>query len=191
MAQEGKTIISTSIARSLTSSYQKGIIIDADLRKPDVHNVFNIDNSNGLSSFLAGISEFDGLVKKSPYAGLDIVTAGPIPPNPSELLNSLRMRELIDALSAAYDFIIIDSSPVLGMSDSLILSTIAEAVILVVKANTTPGDALSQTNRSFRNVNAKILGVVLNGVDTNSKYNNSSYYYSPYLNDNGKEKKLV
>jgi capsular exopolysaccharide synthesis family protein len=191
MAQEGKTIISTSIARSLTSSYQKGIIIDADLRKPDVHNVFNIDNSNGLSSFLAGISEFDGLVKKSPYAGLDIVTAGPIPPNPSELLNSLRMRELIDALSAAYDFIIIDSSPVLGMSDSLILSTIAEAVILVVKANTTPGDALSQTNRSFQNVNAKILGFILNGVETKAKYNYSSYYCSPYLNDNGKEKKLV
>jgi capsular exopolysaccharide synthesis family protein len=191
MAQDGKTIISLNIAMSLMSSQKKGIIIDADLRRPDVHTLFNIDNSTGLSSFLSGISEFDGLIKKSPYSRLDAITAGPVPPNPSELLNSSRMRELVDGLSAAYDFIIIDSAPVLGMSDSLVLSTIIEGVIVAVKAGNTSGDALSQTNKALKSVNAKILGVVLNGVDINTKYAYSSYYGSPHLNGNRKGEKLL
>ncbi len=112
MEQEGKTLVSSSIAMSLVSSQERGVIIDADMRRPDLHELFNIDNSNGLSSFLAGVSEFDGLVKQSPYAGLDVISAGPTPPNPSELLNSSRMKELIDALSAVYYYIIIDSPPV-------------------------------------------------------------------------------
>lgn len=190
LAEEGKTIIAASIARSLMSSHEKGIIIDADLRRPDLHTLFNLDNSVGLSSFLAGTSELDGLIKKSQYPGLDAVTAGPDTPNPSELLNSPRMRELIDALSAAYDFIIIDSAPVLGMSDTLILSTIAECVILVAKASSTPRDAFSQANKALNNVSANIVGVVLNGVDVKSSYAYSSYYSSPYLKGNGRSRKL-
>ena len=191
MAQEGKSTISVSIAKSLTSAQKKGIIIDADLRRPDIHTLFNLDNSIGLSSFLDGSSEFNGLIKKSPYPGLDVITAGPIPSNPSDLLNSSRIKELIDAMSAAYDYIIIDSAPVLGMSDSLILSTITDCVILVVKANNTPVDALIQTNKALMNINANTVGVILNGVDVKSGYSYSSYYCSPYLNDNGKRDKLL
>jgi succinoglycan biosynthesis transport protein ExoP len=191
MAQEGKSTISASIAKSFLSSQKKGIIIDADLRRPDIHTLFNLDNSAGLSSFLDGTSEFNGLIKKSPYPGLDVITAGPIPPNPSDLLNSSRIKELIDAMSAAYDYIIIDSAPVLGMSDSLILSTITECVILVVKANITPVDALIQTNKALMNINANTVGVILNGVDVKSGYAYSSYYCSPYLNENGKRDKLM
>ena len=189
--KEGKTLISTSIAMSLISSHEKGIIIDADLRRPDVHELFDIDNSIGLSSFLAGISEFEGLVKKSPYEGLDVICAGPVPPNPSELLNSTRMKELIEALSTVYDYIIIDSPPVLGMSDSLVLSTVSEGVVVVVKANSTPKEALTQTNYSLRSVNAKMLGVVLNGVEVKKKYAQSSYYSSPYLNSDKDTRKIL
>jgi capsular exopolysaccharide synthesis family protein len=191
MAQEGKSTISASIAKSLISLQKKGIIIDADLRRPDIHALYNLDNSTGLSSYLAGKSEFNGLIKKSPHPGLDVITAGPITINPSELFNSSLMRELIDALSAAYDYIIIDSAPVLGMSDSLILSTISEGVILVVKANNTPVDALIQANKALMNINANTVGVILNGVDIKSGYAYSSYYCSPYLNGNGKREKLL
>ncbi len=191
MEQEGKTVISASIAMSLISSQEKGILIDGDLRKPDVHTLFEMDNSMGLSSFLSGVAEYEGIIKKSPYLGLDVITAGPIPPNPSELLNSPRMRELIDALSAAYDYVIIDSPPVLGMSDSLILSTAVEGVIMVAKANSTPGDALTQANRALQSVNAQTLGVILNGVSYKSKYAYSSYYCSPYLKEKGGKRKLL
>ena len=191
MEQEGKTLISSSIAMSLVSSQERGVIIDADMRRPDLHELFNIDNSNGLSSFLAGVSEFDGLVKQSPYAGLDVISAGPSPPNPSELLNSSRMKELIDALSAVYDYIIIDSPPVLGMSDSLVLSTITDGVIVVVKASSTSKEALTQTNYSLKSVNATMLGVVLNGVNIKKKLGSSSYYNSSYLNKDSSTKKIL
>ena len=189
--KEGKTLIATSIAMSLISSQERGVIIDADLRRPDIHELFDIDNSVGLSSFLAGISEFEGLVRKSPYEGLDVICAGPIPPNPSELLNSSRMKELIDALSAVYDYVIIDSPPVLGMSDSLVLSTVIEGVVVVVKANSTPKEALIQTSYSLNSVNAKMLGVILNGVQIKKKYAQSSYYHSPYLSDKSDTGKIL
>ncbi|MBI5665320.1 MAG: polysaccharide biosynthesis tyrosine autokinase [Nitrospirae bacterium] len=191
MTQEGKSTISANIAKSLINSQRKGIIIDADLRRPDIHVLYNLDNSTGLSSYLTGESKFDALIKKSPHPGLDVITAGPIPPNPSELLDSSQMRELIDALSAAYDYIIIDSAPVLGMSDSLVLSTISEGVILVVKAQNTPLDALTQTHKALTNINANTVGVILNGVDIKSGYAYSSYYNSPYLSDNKKSEKLL
>ena len=191
MAQEGKSTISASIAKSLISSQKKGIIIDADLRRPDIHALYNLDNSTGLSTYLNGSSDFNGLIKKSSHPGLDVITAGPIPQNPSELFNSSLMRELIDALSAAYDYIIIDSAPVLGMSDSLLLSTISEGVILVVKANNTPTDALIQSHKALTNINANTVGVILNGIDSKSGYAHSSYYCSPYLKGNGKREKLL
>ncbi|RJO61797.1 polysaccharide biosynthesis tyrosine autokinase [candidate division WS5 bacterium] len=191
VSQEGKSTISASIAKSLASLQKKGIIVDADLRRPNIHLLFELDNSTGLSTYLEGSTEFNGLIKKSQYPGLDIVTAGPIHQNPSELLNSSRIKELIDVLSAAYDYIIIDSAPILGMSDSLILSTISEGVILVIKANATPADALIQSNKALANVTANTVGIILNQVDFKSGYAYSSYYGSPYLNNDGRGKKTV
>ncbi len=191
MTQDGKTIISLSLARSIMTSQEKAIIIDADLRRADVHTLFNLDNSTGLSSFLAGNSDFERLINKSPCAGLDVITSGPVPPNPSELLNSSLMKELVDALSLTYDYIIFDSAPVLGMSDSLILSTIADYVIVVVKANNTPADALIQTSKALNSVKANTIGIILNGVNTNKTYSYSSdYYHAPYLSNNRSRKEL-
>jgi len=189
LAGEGKTILSVSIATSFVRSFGKGIIIDADLRRPDVHNFFNLDNSSGLSSFLAGDIEFNSLIKETSYPGLDVITAGPLPSNPSELLSSPQMRELSDALSAKYDYIIIDSAPVLGMSDSLVLSSLADGVMVVAKAGITPGDALLQTKKALISVNARILGVLLNGVAAKTRYG-SSYYCSPYIQNKEKRKLL-
>jgi capsular exopolysaccharide synthesis family protein len=173
---EGKTLLSVNAAMSLVSFLGRGIIIDADFRRPKVHNFFGLDNSKGLSSLLSGVTDFDGTVKKSPHPGLDVITSGSMPSNPAQLLNSPSMRELIKDLSAQYDYVIIDSAPVLGMSDSLILSVLVESVILVVKSGSTPSDALTQTYKLLNNVNAKILGVVVNGVGQKTKYGYSSNY---------------
>lgn len=173
---EGKTLLSVNAAMSLVSFLGRGIIIDADFRRPNVHNFFSLDNSIGLSSLLSGVTDFDGTVKKSTHPGLDVITSGPMPPNPAQLLNSPRMKELINVLSAKYEYVIIDSAPVLGMSDSLILSVLVESVILVVKSGSTPADALTQTYKLLNNVNAKILGVVVNGVGQKTKYGYSSNY---------------
>jgi capsular exopolysaccharide synthesis family protein len=172
---EGKTTSSVNTAMSLTNFLGKGVIVDADLRKPSIHNFFSIDNSSGLSSFLSGNVEFEEMIKKFPYLNLDVIPAGPVPPNPSELLHSERMRELVDALSAIYDFMIVDSPPVLGLSDSPILATFVEGVIVVIKANSTPRDALIQTKKILNGVNAKILGVVLNGISHEPFYYSSIY----------------
>ncbi len=186
LAKDGKTLLSTNIAKSFVSLFGKGIVVDADLRRPSIHSFFNLDNSTGLSSFLSGATEYNGLIKKSPCSGFDVITSGPIPANPHELLNSSRMKELVDALSAKYDYVIIDSAPVLGISDSLILTQFIEAVLVVVKAANTPRDALIQTIKLLNGVNAKILGLVLNGLDLKRRYGYSyghAYYYPFYARD--------
>ncbi|HXX53151.1 MAG TPA: polysaccharide biosynthesis tyrosine autokinase, partial [Thermodesulfovibrionales bacterium] len=191
---EGKTTTVVNIAVTLVHTYGKGVVIDSDMRRPQIHKVFDVDNSRGLSSFLTGHIEIDqGLIQKTKVEDLDVIPAGIIPPNPSELLSSYRFRDLMTGLSPLYSFIIIDSPPVLGLSDSLLLSTLIDGVILVTKAGSTPKDAAIQARKLLQGVNAKILGVVLNGItEADLKYGSYSYYYSNYYGygyDTGREKK--
>lgn len=180
-AEEGKTTVVCNTAASLIKSFKRGIVIDADLRKPMLHEKFGITNKVGLSTFLSGNIEFnEGLIKKTKIDGLDIITSGPIPPNPSELLGSARMRDLLDALYTLYDFVLIDSAPVLGMTDSLYLSNFTEGVIVVIKAGKTSRDALKETKRLLNKINAKILGVVLNDLNERDMKYGYYYYYSSY-----------
>lgn len=190
----GKTTICINLARALLESLGKGIIIDADLRKPKLHTAFQLDNSIGLSSFLTGNIDFDGsdgkLLKSVNVRGLSIITSGPVPPNPSELLGSARMQDLIYALQSFYEFIIVDSPPVMGLPDAIYLSKIVDGTVLVVKAGETPLKALQETKKVFRDINAKILGVVLNGVKKNDlKYGSYSYYHSSYYSSYFNEQK--
>lgn len=181
---EGKTTTVVNIAVALIHNYGKGIIIDSDMRRPQIHKIFDVDNSRGLSAFLAGHIEMDGLVKKTKVENLDVIPSGVIPPNPSELLSSYRFKDLIAWLSPVYSFILIDSPPVLGLSDSLVLSTLIDGVIMVTRAGNTPKDAAVQARKLLQGVNAKILGVVLNGMtETDLKYGSYSYYYSHYYRD--------
>jgi polysaccharide biosynthesis transport protein len=181
----GKTTICINIAKALLESMGKGILIDADLRRPKLHHVLKVNNSVGLSTFLSGNIEFDGsdgeLIKTTAMKGLSIITAGPPSPNPSELVGSTRMQDLIYALQLVFEFIIIDSAPVMGIPDALYLSRIVDGTVLVVKSGETPRKALIETKRLFRSINAKILGVVLNGVSKDElKYGSYNYYHSSY-----------
>ncbi len=177
--EEGKTTTAINIAISLTKSDVKAIIVDADMRRPRIHNVFSLDNKVGLSNFLSGNAEIDeGIIKVSNVKNLDVITSGPIPPNPAELLSSYRFTDLLHALYSLYNFIIVDTPPVIGISDPLITSTQVDGVIIVARSGKTQKEAIREARRLLQGVNAKILGVVLNAIDQSSmRY---SYYYNYY-----------
>ncbi|MEW6053638.1 MAG: polysaccharide biosynthesis tyrosine autokinase [Nitrospirota bacterium] len=184
-AKVGKTSTCINIANALLESLGKGIIIDADMRRPMLHSAFGLDNSVGLSSFLAGHVDFDsadnGLIKPSSMRGLSVLTSGPVPPNPSELIGSTRMQDLIYALQPFFEFVLIDSPPVMGLPDAIYLSKIVDGTVLVVKANETPIKVLQETKKVFTGIDARILGVVLNGVkESDLKYGSYNYYHSAY-----------
>jgi capsular exopolysaccharide synthesis family protein len=189
--EEGKTTTVINTAISLTKSGSKVIILDADMRKPRLHKIFKQHNTVGLSSFLSGNTEFDeSMLKKTPIKNLEILPAGPVPPNPAELLSSSRFREIIDAFYPLCDFMLIDSPPVLGMADAAIASTQTDGVILVVKSGETPRDAVQQAKKMIESVNAKVLGVVINAMrEPHMKYGYYSYYQSYYQNYGADAKK--
>lgn len=183
--KEGKSTVSLNIAIALAESLGNGVIIDADLRKPKLHSAFNMDNNIGLSTFLTGnidsISE-GKLIKSTSVKGINIITSGPVAPNPAELLFSDRMRALMDDLCSRFNFVIIDAPPLMGMPDSISLSTLVDGTILVIKAGKTPRAALLESRRLLDSVNARLLGVILNGVkEGDLKFGYYSYYYSSYL----------
>jgi capsular exopolysaccharide synthesis family protein len=190
-SEEGKTTTAINTAISLTKSNARVIIVDADLRRPRLHKVFKVSNTIGLSSFLSGNCEFsDKLIKATNVPGLDIISSGPLPPNPAELLSSYRLRDIIDGLYPLYNYIIFDTPPLLGLADAAITSTLTDGVILVVKSGQTPKEAAQQAKKILESVNAKVLGVVLNGINqTNMKYGYYSYYQYYYQNYTSDEQK--
>ena len=186
--KEGKTTICINIAAALAESLGKGIIIDADMRRPKLHHSFSVDNKTGLSSCLSGNGGVEGIhsgmIKPTSVKDLSILTSGPVPPNPSKLLHSNRMKDLLDALNDIYNFVIIDAPPIMGMPDSIVLSSYVDGTILVVKAGETQRNAISTAKQIFNSVNCNLLGVVLNGVKKDDlKYGSYSNYYSSYFKE--------
>ncbi len=183
---EGKTTTSINTAISLTQSSYKVLLIDADMRKPRLHKIFELDNTVGISTYLSGnIDISDGLIKLTDIKNLHIITSGPIPPNPAELLSSYKFRELIQNVYSDFNFIIIDTPPVLGIADPLIVSRQTDGVILIVRSGKSAKHAVRETKRIIEGVNAKILGVILNSVSQSSmRY--SYYYYKYYYTDENK-----
>ena len=172
---EGKTTTVVNLALAFSQDEKKVIVIDCDLRKPSIHKQFRISNNIGLSDVVIDNSKLKKAINKhNEY--LDILPSGKIPPNPSELLGSKAMENLLNELEEEYDIIIIDTPPVQAVTDSQILSTKVDGVILVVRAERTKKDSVKLAKAALEKVNAHILGVVLNGEErTRSKY---YYYYS-------------
>ena len=188
---EGKTttVINTSIALSQTGA--RVLIIDTDMRKPRIHHIFNGENGAGLSNFLSGHANLNSIVKKTEVPNLFYIASGPIPPNPSELLGSNLFKSMMDSLGEKFDHIILDSPPVLGFADSLILSSMVDGVILVVLGGKTPRETLQRAKEVLYQVNAKILGVVINRVDLQrGNYGYYYYRYNHYYGKEGKKKEL-
>jgi capsular exopolysaccharide synthesis family protein len=179
---EGKTTTAVNTAISLAQLGASVLIIDCDLRKPAVHKLLGIDHVLGLSTYLSGRGELDDLIQKLPIPNLSLLTSGRIPPNPAEMISSSRMKEMLALLSERYDHIIIDSPPLLKVTDPVILSTMADGVILVVHGGKSTRDVLRRTRQELSIAGARIFGVVLNNMDVGSEGYDNDYYgaYSDY-----------
>jgi len=179
---EGKTVTSVNLATTIARSGYSVLLVDSDLRRPRIHSIFRLNNLSGLSTYLAGATSDIETVFKRPLTNLSIIPAGPIPPNPSELLGSQRMHELMRVLNEQFDVIIWDSPPLMTVTDSLILSKILDGTILVIKAGKTTYEMVDRglkvlKGRRESDMESHILGVVLNGFDIRKS---DQYYYQYY-----------
>jgi polysaccharide biosynthesis transport protein len=181
---EGKSTTAINLAVTLAQTGARVLVIDADMRRPTMHSSFAIENQRGLSNILSSdMSQAETLsyVQKETESGLYLLTSGPIPPNPAELVGSTQMRKLLDDLTSTFDHVVIDSPPMASFTDGVLLSAITDGVVLVVHANQCSRKVVSRAQQSLEDVGAKILGVVLNRVDVRSPdYYDSYRYYSAY-----------
>lgn len=172
---EGKSMTTANLAVVYAQQGMKVLLVDADMRKPTVHYTFRIDNLRGLSNVLVGDSTLEEAVTASDVDNLDLISCGPIPPNPSELLSSRKMKRMIEEAKHLYDLIIFDTPPVLAVADSQILSNMVDGSLLVVRSKHTDQEAAQKAIESLQAVNARVLGTVLN--DREKKDANYYYYY--------------
>jgi len=181
---EGKTTMAANLALAFAGTGEKVILIDADMRKPKLHKFFHDQGdsfSPGLSRFLSGVSS-KGLVFKNGICNLCFIPAGPAPPNPVELLASVRFSQLVETLTGHFDRVIIDGPPYLGFADSLVISRHVGGVVLVSSMGETTRDAIRHFKKSILNSQGKILGCVINKVDVSRRFGYQPYYryYSHY-----------
>ncbi|MGA9774282.1 MAG: polysaccharide biosynthesis tyrosine autokinase [Blastocatellia bacterium] len=178
---EGKTTTCINTAISLAQLGASVLIIDCDLRKPTTHKVFGVDHVLGLSTYLSREVTIDGLIQKLPISNVSLLPCGPIPPNPAELISSEKMRSMLALLSERYDHILIDSPPLMNVTDPVILSRMVDGVILVVHGGKSTRYVVCRARQELASVGAKIFGVVLNNVDLrHDGYNDYYYAHSPY-----------
>lgn len=171
---EGKTTIVANTAISLAQTGARVLVLDADMRRPRCHKILSTKNDSGLSTYLSRDVSVDKVIIPHDIPNLFVMPAGPVPPNPSELLSSIKLRYLVAELQDRFDHIIIDSPPVIHVTDALIISPHVDGVVIVVKSNHTPREAVQRAKQALADVNAKIFGVVLNCIDLNTE----SYYYN-------------
>ncbi len=172
---EGKTTTCLNLAITFAQTEAKVLIIDADLRKPRINRHLSIDRQNGLSDYLCGLISLDEAIKKCPNHNLDCITSGQIPPNPTELLSSSKMGELLTELAKRYDYIFLDSPPITVVSEAMVMSKYVSGVILVVRQNSTIHESIKRAKTILDMANVKLLGFILNDVNP-SRYGYGSGY---------------
>lgn len=176
---EGKTTVSIDLARSLASSGSRVVLIDLDLRNPSVKNMTSQENNIGVTTVIMKKATLsDASTQDTEQENLDIISSGPIPPNPTELIASDSMKSLLDELSNNYDYVIIDTPPVGILTDAAIISTLSDGVLLVIKSGSTKKEMVKKAIDNIEKVNGNILGAIMTFVNVkNSQYGN---YYGSY-----------
>jgi polysaccharide biosynthesis transport protein len=183
LPREGKTTAAANLAVTLAQLGDRTLLIDADLRKPGVGRLLNMNGGKyaGLSSYLAGVSSLDLVTVQHPaIPNLSAIPTGPLPPNPADLLSSHRLADAIAELRTKFKFIVIDTPPVMAATDAVILSVQADGVLLVVRSGETPKEAFTRTRDLLVSVKCRLLGVVLNAVNSSAPDYYYSYRYYPY-----------
>jgi len=183
LPREGKTTAAANLAVTLAQLGDSTVLVDADLRKPGVGRLLNLSGGKyaGLSSYLAGVSSLDLVTVPHPaIPNLAAIPTGPLPPNPADLLSSHKLADAIAELRKKFKFIVIDSPPIMAATDAVILSVQTDGVLLVVRSGETPKEAFTRTRDLLNSVKCRILGVVLNAVDSNAPDYYYSYRYYPY-----------
>ena len=176
-AADGKTTLVSNLGIALAQAGQKTLILDADFRKPMQHKIFEVNHEEiGLSSVLAGTSTLEEAIQPSKIKSLELLTCGPDVPNPSEILNSKSFAKLLEDLSNRYDRVIIDSPPVMPVTDSQILAAVSDITLLVLRAEKSKRKTSQQARDGLMSVGARILGVVVNDVSRSSSYGYYGYY---------------
>jgi polysaccharide biosynthesis transport protein len=186
---EGKTTTAVNTAISLAQLGASVLIIDCDMRKPSAHKIFGLDNMQGLSTYLSRDIKVESLIHELQIPNLSLLTSGAIPPNPAELISSERMKNLLHELGERYDHILIDSPPLINVTDPVILSTMVDGVILVVHGGKSTRGVAQRARQDLVSVGAKIFGVVLNNVDMRREGYNEYYYYRYYSDYGQKEER--
>ncbi len=185
---EGKTTTICNLAVTMAQSNKDVLLLECDLRKPRIHRVFNIDNSIGLTNVITENKTLDEVVKSSPeYSNLSIVTCGPIPPDPAEILQSISMRNFIEQIKSEFDIVLIDVPPVCSVADASILGGIVDGVIFVISSQETNVESAKTAVKTLEKVGANILGAVLVKVKLSRR--GYYYYYNYYSEDENTTKK--
>lgn len=177
---EGKTMICTNLAASFAQSGKKVLVLDCDLRKPRVHSFFQVNRFPGLVDYLFEQNSLEEIVRESQVKGLSFITCGTIPPNPAELLQSQKMRDFLKLLREKFDMVILDSPPVIAVTDSEILARLADATMLVVSANTTEMELIRKAVEIINQKGVTFIGTVLNNFVYRSSYGSYYKYYYYY-----------
>lgn len=162
---EGKSTTAANLAIVLAEKGKKVILVDVDLRKPTVHYSFTVSNIDGLTSVLTKDITLDQAITKSHISNLDILTSGPIPPNPSELLDSRAMEMVIENLNSQYEYVVFDTPPILAVTDSQIIANKCDGVVMVVACGKTHKDRVLKAKELLEKAGSQMLGVVVNGVE--------------------------
>ncbi|MFA8438389.1 CpsD/CapB family tyrosine-protein kinase [Pueribacillus sp. YX66] len=173
---EGKSTTISNLAVVMAQQGNHVLLVDADLRKPTVHHTFRQTNTRGLTNVLTRQLSLEEAIKDTEVERLSILPSGPVPPNPSELLGSKMMEQLIEDLSLQYDIVLFDCPPILAVTDAQVMANYCQGVVLVVKSGTTEIEAALKAQENLEHVNAKLLGVVLN----DKPMNGDTYYYYYY-----------
>jgi capsular exopolysaccharide synthesis family protein len=173
---DGKSTISANTAVVFAQEGKRVLLVDADMRKPTVHYTFHLTNTVGLSNLLTRQADLSEVINPSDTEGLDIITCGPIPPNPAELLGSQTMDKLINEMKNQYDIIIFDAPPVLSVTDAQIMSNKCDGTVLVLSSGETEKESIVKAKEALVSSQAKILGAVLNNFELDKDH----YYYQYY-----------
>jgi tyrosine-protein kinase Etk/Wzc len=188
---EGKSTTVANLAITFSQMGTKTLLLDTDFRRPILHSIFGLEKEPGITNYLAEKTPLEAIIRKTPVENLDVITCGVIPPNPSELLASEKMKEFIAQLKKSHHMILFDSPPVIAVTDAVVLSLFLDGVVLVVCSGQTSHQGLTRAKSLLENVSAKVMGGVLNKIEAKSSYGSYHYYYYYHYYGDRKEKSKI